>query len=995
MSVFIESLYEACKASPFGRKIVLAPRFSDGQQWLAQLCSQYGSMLNVQVQTVEGLALKQTALSRFEQNKQYISPQQSFWIVHQLMAQLAASEDACISKSMMTPGMVSCVHRSVIDLREAMVVSSALKKNQFIDEQKGSYLIELLRGYEQMLEQRGLVDLASLAGELERKRQTSTTVLTALAIDKNGDAAVSSTGKNDANTPEQPSSDVYLLPDPMHLTEAERRIVHCIAGDRLVLVKRDAPFVEASSGFPAKDAELFHATGALAEVREVLRRMTADGIPLDQTEIIASNYEAYAGAVHALASEIGMPCTFAGGLPLEYSRVGRTLLQALSWLENDVPVAGLAAMLRSGGLSFRSADESVSTSEWIRCLGRLNIGWGTGRYLELIEPQDGTDDKEKAQFETLHSIFKKLFAKLPSAKQQWSPAAVLNWLYRLTDQYGVLQNEDDALAVKALKEMQETIGSLAEAPMSKSEALQYAKQLLSGIRTKVSAMPAPGAIHIASLSSGGVTGRTHTFIVGMDEHSWSAATRQDPVLLDEERARISEALRLSGEKGRMAKAERSRNLSLIRGRVTLSYSSYQLSGGKSASPAFELLQVYRSKSGQPDVDYSAMQRALGMPVGYLAANRSRQLDASDVWAGELTDRHERLKAGKQAMEQSYPFAGQGASAKHHRSSATLTEYDGWVAASLPVADEADIPRSISATQLERYASCGLKYYFSYVLGMWPKEETVYDRTRWLQPAERGNLLHRIFCDYLKQATKNGTEAPQHNKAALLAITEGLLSEYERLIPAPSTHIRQKEADDIRLDIEWFYSEEVSKTTLPRFFEQELTSGGEPLLLKLEDGTKIRMKGFVDRIDWIGPNQYRIIDYKTGSPSRYKENEYLAGGTQLQHALYALAAEQWIKESGIDSEASVLESAYYFPTAKGIGRETVRLQNKRGELARAVSGLLRSMEQGVFIPTSEPSRCRYCEYAAVCGDHASYMEEKKHNPDHAALLQSLLEVESID
>ncbi len=72
-------------------------------------------------------------------------------------------------------------------------------------------------------------------------------------------------------------------------------------------------------------------------------------------------------------------------------------------------------------------------------------------------------------------------------------------------------------------------------------------------------------------------------------------------------------------------------------------------------------------------------------------------------------------------------------------------------------------------------------------------------------------------------------------------------------------------------------------------------------IQLLGGIRIKLKGFVDRVDRIGHNEYRIIYYKTGSTSKYKPSEYFSGGTQLQHALYSIAVEQWLRETGIDPE----------------------------------------------------------------------------------------------
>ena len=54
-----------------------------------------------------------------------------------------------------------------------------------------------------------------------------------------------------------------------------------------------------------------------------------------------------------------------------------------------------------------------------------------------------------------------------------------------------------------------------------------------------------------------------------------------------------------------------------------------------------------------------------------------------------------------------------------------------------------------------------------------------------------------------------------------------------------------------------------------------------------------------------------------------------------------------------------------------------------------------MEQGLFIPSSNPAFCRYCDYTAVCGEHAELMADKREDEVNSEFLHTLLEVENIE
>jgi ATP-dependent helicase/nuclease subunit B len=965
-STFIRNLHESFEAFPLSKKVLLAPRFADGQQWLHQVCRDYGHVLNVEVQTIESLALRQSSLQLHQQKKTVISTQQSFWMIQKIMLDLAESEDPYLSQAMITPGMVFCFHRSIKDLRQAFVHAKDIELSHFVDHRKGLFVREVLRRYEGMLESDNFVDQMMLAD--------------LVAADQDGT--------------------IYIMQENSLLTKYQQTIVNKVAEERLVKLSCGLPFTASESDFPADKAQIFHATGTLAEIREVMRRILSQEVPLDRVEIIASNYDSYTSAIQTLTSELDISCTFGSGLPIQYARMGRTLLKLLRWLDNDFQDKEIIGLLREGGLSFRNEDESIGASEWIRSIEALQIGWGKERYLELLEStiDDGAEEA-KPLLVSLGKVFQGIFAKWPS-DDAWSPTFILSWLQRIITKYGTIQNEDDALIIKEMDGLVDSLTSvdaISSSGMKKDVALQYVEQLLLGIRVKVALTPTPGAIHISSLSNGGLTGRPFTYMVGMDEHNWSVSSRQDPVLLDEERQNISANLTLTSERGRQSKIDRLCRLGNITGNVTLSYSSYQITEGKQASPAFEVLQIFRNKTFLSDADYSALGNALGSPASYqfnnVANEETTPLDSLDVWTIALLDNRGRLLNGRDVLNKEYSYLSNGSDAVMRRISNAITAHDGFIQSESFAVDIAQ--RAFSASQLERYAECPMRFYFGYVLGIWSKNEVTYDRKRWLEPMERGNLLHRIFYEYLKQITSDGSLPANHDQSLLQSITEEQLANYKRLIPAPSQHILLKESGEIRQDVEWFYNEELTKTTRPCFFEQELTIDGEPMQLKLTDGSMISIKGFVDRIDQIEPHSYRIIDYKTGSPNKYRENGHFAGGTQLQHALYALAAEQWLMDTGKDKYAQVMESAYYFPTARGVGREVVRLQNKREVLTRLVRNLLTSMEQGVYIPTEDAKRCRYCDYATVCVNHAAFMEDKKKDPNNAVRLKELLEVEAID
>ena len=69
-----------------------------------------------------------------------------------------------------------------------------------------------------------------------------------------------------------------------------------------------------------------------------------------------------------------------------------------------------------------------------------------------------------------------------------------------------------------------------------------------GLLTVAPERPRPGHLYACRLSQSGYAGRAHLFIVGLEEGRVFAGSTEDPVLLDEERARISEDLTRSTDR---------------------------------------------------------------------------------------------------------------------------------------------------------------------------------------------------------------------------------------------------------------------------------------------------------------------------------------------------------------------------------------------------------------------------------------------------------------
>ena len=198
--------------------------------------------------------------------------------------------------------------------------------------------------------------------------------------------------------------------------------------------------------------------------------------------------------------------------------------------------------------------------------------------------------------------------------------------------------------------------------------------------------------------------------------------------------------------------------------------------------------------------------------------------------------------------------------------------------------EAFLPRrgdgalSLSASDLDLYLTCPLKYKFRRVFGI-PQEPTINQRF--------GILIHSVLERFHKDSGED--EPGADGLAGLMDLFEagwrrsGFGSSDDEL------QFRDRAREAMRL-----------------YWEREREAEGEPVWLERKFDIRIgphQVRGRVDRVDRLPDGSYELIDYKTGERRSEEQLE-----NDLQLALYRLAArEAWDLEAGTGSYYYVLDA----------------------------------------------------------------------------------------
>lgn len=951
MNDLLTELAGICKKYPVEEKRLVMPNYQSGHVLCETLAQAGVGWVNLRTETPTGLALQIAGDYLAENHITLIDGYLIKYIVEEILKRLQEKGELCfLNNQKVTPGLAAAITDSLMELRECNVTSKGLLPDWFVCSEKGQDIKLLLQEYERYLDEHCLLDSSGLL---------------ALALQ-----LASSRSKDGI---------IYLMPSFVQWTPLQKKLITVLAGKNLYPLPADT--LQRNQLLKGNRAvSFYHAYGITNELREVLRRLHSRKIPLDQVTVAYTNEE-YVSAMYSLSLTLDFEFTVFEGISAFLTGPGRTLQGILSWVNSDFSTSVFNNLLLSGDLVLKpvGAQKEIPTHQAVRFLRDAKIGWGRDRY-QLLEHYAQELGTEQAQ--QFNSLIQSLIRQIPVENEEGhvffgdfcrALAEMVQSLTRVKDDF-------DSAALTSITSCFEGIAKFSSLKMTVEEAVDRLTDLLKNLKVGRSG-PQAGKLHLSSYRNLVWSGRPYTFVVGLDANSFPGSLRQDPVLLDSERQKINADLPLSFDKLEDKLSTMAHALASRRGELVLSYPSFDVAENRELFPAPLLLKIYRQMKGDPLLDYSDFLSSLGDPAAYSSGDAD-PLDEVEWWL--YKNKTEGL-FDQVVVGNCYSNISSGQKALEARQLPEPTEYDG----ALPV-DLAQIFSSkiFSCSQLEYLAGCPYAFFLRYVLGVKPPEEILFDPAKWLDPMTRGTLLHSIFCDFMRQLKARG-EHPDLEKHQFLLrdIAEQQIYFYKQMIPPPSELVFQREVDELFDCCHIFLNGETRRDTLPLFFEVPFGLGPEKvkkagcglsrsISIDLGNDRSIRFNGVIDRIDQIEPGVYCVWDYKTGSARDYGEQLYFNKGRQIQHALYAIAAEEILKKVLPDRSPKVKFAGYLFPSLRGEGKEVIRPVADRQKLVDLLNTLLEIMEKGTFVSTHEGSQCHYCDYQQVCGGEVAVKRAKE-------------------
>lgn len=293
-------------------------------------------------------------------------------------------------------------------------------------------------------------------------------------------------------------------------------------------------------------------------------------------------------------------------------------------------------------------------------------------------------------------------------------------------------------------------------------------------------------------------------------------------------------------------------------------------------------------------------------------------------------------------------------------------------------------RALSASAINTYLDCPLKFYFSYVEHI-EEEENV---SEMIESDVFGSILHKVMEILYKplQGKLVTSDILKRIRTDKHLLTDAIWSAFAEVY-FKSKEVRPLEGQNYLIgEMIRIYAQKIvecdARYTPFHYVESEKQVHDE---VALSDGNRIRLKGYIDRVDAIG-SRLRIVDYKTGRgllafdtvQGLFDKEAKERPKAVMQVFLYA-----WMYGRRKENEGREIEPAIYYlrtlfeekfdPTViRKVGRsKSERVENFQtykeefeAELHACLEEIFdRSLD---FIQTENDKVCAYCRFRDLCG-----------------------------
>jgi ATP-dependent helicase/nuclease subunit B len=494
------------------------------------------------------------------------------------------------------------------------------------------------------------------------------------------------------------------------------------------------------------------------------------------------------------------------------------------------------------------------------------------------------------------------------------------------------------------------------------------------------------------------------FVPGLAERVFPQKVREDPLLSDETRKRVTADLETSSDRSRAERLLLRLAVGVSTERLYLSYPRIELREARPRVPSFYGLDVMRAVTGRvpghEELQAAAARETKSTLAWPAPADATRAVDEFEhdlavLWP-LLTTRDPLAARGRaRYLLDLNPHLRRSLTERWKRWKPAWTDADGLVTptphATAVLEAQRLGKRPYSLTALQRYAACPYQFLLSAIYRLEPLEEPT--PVQRLDPLTKGGLFHAMQAAFFRErAAANALPVTPENVSDSLAALDGVIasvSEMERDALAPAVdRVWRDEVASIRKDLRrwvmlqadaldgWRPERFELSFGLPRDDDHDPHSVADPVTV---DGRFI-LRGAIDLVERHSTGAtLRVTDHKTGK-NRAQVTTTVGGGKVLQPVLYSLVVE------ALTGESVSAGRLYYCTQAGGFTSHSVELDPIARRTALQVLEVIdRGVERAFLAASPDTGACTYCDYRPVCGPS----EERRASKKNAGALADLI------
>jgi CRISPR/Cas system-associated exonuclease Cas4 (RecB family) len=470
------------------------------------------------------------------------------------------------------------------------------------------------------------------------------------------------------------------------------------------------------------------------------------------------------------------------------------------------------------------------------------------------------------------------------------------------------------------------------------------------------------------------------FVPGLAERVVPQRPREDPLLLDDSRQRVSRDLVRQDDRGSAERLLLKIAIGAASERLYLSYPRMDVAETRARVPSFYALDVVRAMTGRvPDHRALAAEAAeesgasLAWPAPKIPARAIDDLEHDLAVLRPLLDAPDR----KAVKGHAHYLLGLNESLRRSvisrwlRGREAWTPSDGLVTANPAVLAKHRLDaRPYSLTALQRFSTCPYQFVLATIHRLQPWDEP--EPLVRMDPLTRGSLFHKAQAEFFRAMDARGAlpigEAGVAEAVRTLdRVLDDVAAAYEEQLAPAIDRVWRDEIGEIRRDLGiWVRKLADERVWVPAYFELAFglsDEGRDPRSLPSPvrlDG-RFQLHGSIDLVEHRPDlDLLRVTDHKTGK-NRSNADLIVGGGGTLQPVLYSAMVEAALGKRVAEGRL------FYCTTAGGFGEHRIEMNDyTRAQGLQVLQIVDRAVERGFLVAAPNRGACAWCDFRPVCG-----------------------------